>query len=324
MTAGVDVALDEMLLVSLRSYEDARSGIRERFLTPLIGGQRTMCVLSSPTGRAHDMGWVICHSFAMEQIWLQPVEVAAARRLSAAGFPVLRFHSQGYGDSEGSTAEIGLQTHVRDAIDAIRVLKGEANVSRLGLIGGRVGGTVAALAADRSEAESLILWEPIVGGRGFVEKLTRAAMVTELSSSAQVKARAGDVERNFAEAGVLDVQGFPLSSAVFEEFSAFDLLPSITHFTGEALIVQISRAARIRVELERLNSRLNEVGGRSSLQVIVDPEGWTFGMQRYYAASDGRRKEDRQAAMSEELVSRSLSWCLREGTANTITENEHG
>ena len=82
---------------------------------------------------------------------------------------------------------------MRDAIDAIQVLKEEANVSRLGLIGGRVGGTVAALAADRCEAESLILWEPIVDGRGFVEKLTRAAMVTELSSSSQVKARAGDV-----------------------------------------------------------------------------------------------------------------------------------
>ena len=43
------MALDEMLLESLRSYEDPRSGIRERFLTPVIGGQRTVCVLSSPT-----------------------------------------------------------------------------------------------------------------------------------------------------------------------------------------------------------------------------------------------------------------------------------
>lgn len=305
------MALDEMLLESLRSYEDPRSGIRERFLTPLIGGKRTVCVLSSPTGsHAHGMGWVICHSFGMEQVWLQPVEVAAARRLSAAGFTVLRLHCQGYGDSEGSTAEISLQTQVRDTIDAIGVLKEEANVSRLGLIGGRVGGTVAALAADRCGPESLILWEPIVGGRGFVEKLTRAAMVTELSFSSQVKAQAGDVERKFAEAGVLDVQGFPLSSDVVEELSAFDLLPSITHFTGEALIIQISRTARIRAELERLNARLNEIGARSSVQVLVDPEGWRFGLQRYYAASDGKRKEDKQAAMSEQLVSSSLSWCL--------------
>jgi pimeloyl-ACP methyl ester carboxylesterase len=315
------VALDEMLLESLRTFEDPRSGIRERFLTPVIGGQRTVCVLSSPTGRARDMGWVICHSFAMEQIWLQPLEVAAARRLSAAGFTVLRFHSQGYGDSEGSTAEIGLETHVRDATDAIQVLREAGNVSRLGLMGGRVGGTVAALAADRCDAESLILWEPIVDGRGFVEKLTRGAMVTELSSASQVKARAGDVERNFAEAGVLDVQGFPLSSAAFEEFSAFDLLPSITHFTGEALIVQISRTPRVRVELERLNTRLSEIGGRSSLHVLVDADGWRFGLQRYYAASNGRRKEDKQAALSEQLVSLSLSWCLREGEVDTIKEH---
>ena len=52
-----------------------------------------------------------CPSFAMEQIHLGRMEVVMARVLAAAGFPVLRYHGQGYGDSqaEGAASEIGLQ-----------------------------------------------------------------------------------------------------------------------------------------------------------------------------------------------------------------------
>lgn len=315
--------VDEALVGSLSSYSDARTGINERFLKPIVGGKRTVGVLSEPTGPRRDMGWVICHSFAMEQVWLQPLEVAAARLLAHSGFAVLRFHSQGYGDSEGSTTEIGLETQIRDAVDAVAVLLKEAGLSRAGLVGGRVGGTVAALAAERSDVPAVVLWEPVVDGRRYVEALTRAAMVTELSSSSQVKAPAGDVERRFAEAGIIDVQGFPLTRAVFQEFSALDLLSSVTRFRGDSLVVQISRSGRPRSELERLSRRFNETGGRSALEVIVDPNAWRFGLQRYYSTSDGRRKEDKQAILSDQLVRQTVSWCLGFNDSNVASNGEH-
>jgi uncharacterized protein len=302
------MALNEVLLESLGSFADERSGLRERFITPTIGGKATVGVLSAPIRPAWDLGWIICHSFAMEQIWLQPVEVALARRLASAGFHVLRFHCQGYGDSEGATSDIGLEAQVRDTLDAVRVLVDETGVSNVGLVGARVGGTVAALAADRSHATHVVLWNPVVDGRRFVEGLTRAAMVTELSSSSQVKSEAHDVDARFAEAGVLDVQGFPISRAVIEEFTGFDLLHALTRFQGEALVMQVSRTTRPRPDLEQLRARIEALGGRSSIQVVQDPEAWRLGQQRYYAAADGKRKEDKQAAMSEALVTRTTEW----------------
>jgi uncharacterized protein len=302
------MALNEVLLESLRSFTDERSGLRERFITPTIGGKPTVGMHSAPIGPASDLGWIICHSFAMEQVWLQPVEVALARRLARAGFHVLRFHCQGYGDSEGSTSDIGLEAQVRDTLDAVRVLIDETGVSNVGLIGARVGGTVAALAADRSHATRIVLWNPVVDGRRFVDALTRAAMVTELSSSSQVKSEADDVDARFAEAGVLDVQGFPITRAVIEEFTSFDLLEALTRFRGEALILQVSRTTRARPDLEQLRARIEALGGRSSIQVVQDPDAWRLGQQRYYAAADGKRKEDKQEAMSEALVTRTTGW----------------
>jgi uncharacterized protein len=310
------LAINEHVLETHRSFTDERSGIRETFITPRIGGKATVGVLSAPVGSAFGLGWIICHSFAMEQVWLQPLEVALARRLAAAGFHVLRFQCQGYGDSEGPTSEIGLEAHVRDSLDAIPVLIAETGVSTVGLIGARVGGSVAALAADRSAATSIVLLDPIVEGRRYVDGLTRAAMVTELSSSSQVESEADDVDHRFTQTGILDVQGFPITRAVIDEFSAFNLPQAMTRFRGEALIIQVSRTTRLRPVLETLRVRIEALGGRATVQVLQDNEAWRFGQQRYYAAADGSRKEDKQAALSEGLVAQTTTWtlnCARRG-----------
>jgi pimeloyl-ACP methyl ester carboxylesterase len=318
--------IDETVVGSLRSYVDTRSGIGERFLTPQIGGKRTVGVLTTPTGDRRDAGWVICHSFGMEQVWLQPVEVAVARQLGASGFTTLRFHAQGYGDSEGSTADVRLESHVRDALDAIKVLVAETGVSRVGLIGARFGATVATLAADRSDARSLVLWEPIIDGRRYMRELLRTAALTEVATAARLKLNMRDAGEMFAEAGLIDVQGYPLGRSVFEEVSAFDLLRALVGFGGDSVVMQISQSPKARPELERLVARLNQMGGRSSLEVLMDHEARRFGLQRYYATPDGQRKDDKQEALSEKLVSLTVSWCVdwdgRENLSSEETSDE--
>src|SRR5262245_47796987 len=107
-----------MLADARRGYEDQRTGIAEEFLQPTLGEGRTVAVLSRPVGAVRRLGWVICHSCALEQVHLARLEVVVARALSAAGFPVLRYQSQGYGDSEG-TDDIGLASHIEAATGAV-------------------------------------------------------------------------------------------------------------------------------------------------------------------------------------------------------------
>src|SRR5437867_1508751 len=102
----------------MRSYADRELGIQETFLQPRIGGGRTVGVLSIPLDLPLAGGWVICHSFALEQVYLQSLESALARKLAATGFAVLRFHTQGYGDSELGVEHISLRGHVDQAGEA--------------------------------------------------------------------------------------------------------------------------------------------------------------------------------------------------------------
>ena len=304
------MAVDEIVLEALRSYEDPRLGIGERFLTPTIGGLRTIGVLSAPIDRPRDTGWVVCHSFGMEQVWLQPLEVAVARALSAAGFPVLRYHAQGYGDSQASTEDATMASQTRDAVDAIDLLVRETGVKRIGLAGGRVGATIAALAAQRSEASAAVLWEPMIVGRRYIDSLLRVASVTELGTASKLKTVARDPQEIFAASGFLDIQGFPLYGAVFDEMSGFVLTAALTSYRGGSMVVQISRSPKPRPELEHLVSRMNEIGGRATLGIVTDPQARTFGFQRYYATPGGQRKEDKQAEMSHGIVSLTVSTCI--------------
>ena len=95
-------------LEALRSYRDPQTGIGERFVGLELGGARSVGVLSTPSDDPQPTAWLVCHGFGAEQVNLQPMEVALARALAASGFSVLRYHGQGYGDSERPSEAVTL------------------------------------------------------------------------------------------------------------------------------------------------------------------------------------------------------------------------
>lgn len=301
---------DPSLLRSLRQYDDPDLGIRERFLQPVLGGGRTVAILSSPLGEPLPHGWLLCHSFGMEEFYMQAVEVTVARRLAAAGFRVLRFHAHGYGDSEGPTEEASLGSQARDAVDALGELRAAVGAGSVGLLGGRVGGTVAALAGDRAEADALVLWDPVVDGAAYVQSLLRLSVVSELAQRGRSGGQARDPMEALSAEGVLDVQGFPLGEAAFRELSSFDLCRELRAFSGVATVVQLSRGETPRRPLRRLVERLGQLGATASLDVLPHPEAPLFGQQRFRVSPDGV-KRDTQAGLSEALVARTLEHCDR-------------
>src|SRR5438128_4485746 len=141
--------LNEELVRLYRSFEDPEAGVREEFHQPRLGPGRTVAVLSRPTGSSSSVGWVLCHSFGIEQVNLHRLEVLTARAMAAAGFPVLRFHVQGYGDAERRGEPVDVQWHLDGAGDAVALVRELDGVSRVGILGARFGAMVAALTAHR-------------------------------------------------------------------------------------------------------------------------------------------------------------------------------
>ena len=317
--------VESRLLEELAGFRDETAGFEERFLTPTVGGARTVAVLSRPIGeRSSRMVWVICHSFGVEQMWMQPAEVALARTLARSGHAAVRYHSQGYADSEGRAEDITLSSHVADAAEAFDVAREVAGTDTVGLVGGRFGGSVAALTAERRPASALVLWDPIVDGRRYMNGLLRAAAVTQMSTAGRADVTDGNAQEDLAAGGLVDVQGFPLNRAMIDEASRLDLRRDLSRFAGGSLLLQVSKSRTPRKDLSELAEHLERIGGMNEFDIIVDEAARSFGQQRFHASSDGRFKADAQAAMSDALIGRTVSWIRSRAGGTARIESEAG
>ncbi len=133
--------------------------------------------------------------------------------LVKGGTHVLRFDYFGTGDSAGNGDEASIARWLDDIATAIDELKEMAQVSAVTLVGLRLGGTLAALAAEgRSDVEQVVLWDPIVRGNRYVAELVG-------------KHRAEQALRGRTAApGTAGVHGFPITEALQQELGAIDLL----------------------------------------------------------------------------------------------------
>lgn len=296
-------------LKELRVFEDPRMGIREEFARPQVGGAPTVAVVSTPLVGTPTVGWIICHSYGLEQVDFQPLESALARAIAACGSAVLRFHVQGYGDSGRTPEGMGLGSHLSETLEAAAFLSGFTGCPSVGFMGARFGGLVAALAAEQSGARGMILWDPVVKGRAYMKRLAFLSAMTELLTDGRPGGSGEDPESVIERTGVLDVQGFPLRREVFREVSAIDLSSRLNSFAGDALILQVSRSRAVRPDLERLAGRLRELGGQCALEVVADQAADRFGQPRYRPAGS-TRKVDTQETLVPALLSRTVGWAL--------------
>ncbi len=302
--------IDEESLTQSRSYENHELGLREEFLQPALGSGRTVAVLAHPTGPAKSVGFVLCHSFAAEQLHLSHVEAVVARRVAAAGFPVLRYHGQGYGDSEAPIEDIRLSSHLADALDAVKLMSELPGIERVGIMGPRFGGLVAGLTADREGLDLLVTWQPVVSGQQYMRDYVRQQLVHSVVLQAGDRASgtgSADLRTRLREQGWLDVKGFPLSREAFEEIGGVDLLRDLRSFAGHSLLVSIGRGERADPAIDKLAARLEELGGDCARAAVRDASGGQFG-QHHHQNRPGGIKVDRQLELGDALAEVTVRW----------------
>lgn len=309
-------------LARLSRFEDPRLGISEQFLQPRLGGVGTLAILSRPLGRLAPFGWVLCHSFGMEQVHLYRLEVHVARALSAAGFPVLRFHSPGYGDSQGTAADVSLSSHLAGAADAAELLGAEDGVERVGLMGARFGGTVAAMTADRLGLSLLALWEPVINGQRYMRDFLWRRVFSTLASGEVAGDLTGAPElmRQLRSGGWADVNGFLMREQVFDEISGIDLLRDLRSFTGATLVLSVARSAEPTPGVAKLAERLRGLGGDCRLGVVVSRYAHELGQSHFRADEEIVGKKDTQMEITVEVARLTVAWSLeRAGASPTVS-----
>jgi pimeloyl-ACP methyl ester carboxylesterase len=211
-----------------------------------------------------------------------------ALHLAAADFHTLRFDYWGTGDSGGETEDAQVDQWLGDiatAIEEMRMLQALRTVSLIGL---RLGGALAALAAARrGDVDRLVLWEPAVNGRAWVEEglaSHRAWLDGQLVRS--TSAGAGD--------GPVEMVGFPLTATLRAGIEAIDLLALPAPPAARVLVVQRA-PTREGGELCRHLARL---GAAVDHEHIQEPAIWL-------------RRDMDQATVPPRTLERVVTWLDR-------------
>jgi pimeloyl-ACP methyl ester carboxylesterase len=118
------------------------------------------------------VGVVLCYPIGQEYMRAHRAFLRLAHLLAEQGCHVLRFDYYGSGDSSGECAELGVAQCIADISTAVEELKEGSNLAHVCLVGLRWGASLAALAAaDRSDIDAIVLWEPIADGHAYIHEL---------------------------------------------------------------------------------------------------------------------------------------------------------
>lgn len=236
------------------------------------GDARLFGMLHSPVQSPRSsLGFVFSHPFAEEKLWAHRVFVHFARALAARGHAVLRFDFMGAGDSSGMTPDSSLETHEADLAAAVRELQvRQSALSRIGLMGLRLGAAIAAKVAERAATDDslavvrdapLLLWDPTCDGQAYFEELLRSNLSTQLAVYGQVKETREMLQEKLRGGGTVNVDGYEIGRELFVSCAVAHLLGQepMTH-QGPALVLQISANDKVkeREDLKSLAARYRQ------------------------------------------------------------------
>ncbi len=179
-------------------------------------------------------GWEAMSSARSLRVW--------AGALAAAGYPTVRLHLPGSGDSAGAAAEQDLSSWAAGVGDVIGHARAATGCPRVALIALGLGGFVALQAvAEGADVQDLVLWATPSRGRLLLRELRAfAALTTDpgdypyVATAGPHTARGGTaqpavpaqdstVRQGRMDGDVLWVHGYPLAATAQEQLASRDL-----------------------------------------------------------------------------------------------------
>lgn len=253
----------------------------EAFFLPTPDGQRLFALWRG--ARTAPRAWLICPPLAEEDKSARRTLSELAKWLQARGEASLLFSFRGMGDSSGDYAEAtfaGWRTDLRAACAALRQM---APTASFGLIGVRLGASLALLEDDLASegVETLVLIEPLLIGRQFLsQQAARKKMRAQLTSSegsatSDATPPKAETAPTPGASAVLseaaeDFDGWPLAPTLRADFQALDLRQDIA-YAGTSHVLGVGPRSEVAPPLLALAQAL---GGEA--QAVVMPAFWNL------------------------------------------------
>ena len=256
-------------------------GEEKMFFFPGSGGRRLLGFLHLPeinsTAQAN-IGMVHCHPFGEEKMASHSIATKTARALCNLGVTVIRFDYSGTGDSEGELDEVTLHDWHQDLSLAIKYLKANSSVEKVGLWGLRLGAHLAlryAATEQDFDPACLILWQPVFEPEAFFKQFLRQKLSTEIATQTAgglgVKGMVAELEKGISQ----EVIGYPISESMYKSFTTSTVtFPLPSHSRYPILLTSNSMAEEIPLGIKKNADALNAAGHSVQLEHIVEEPYW--------------------------------------------------
>jgi len=133
-------------------------------------GQRPLFGMLTHRDAHRDTGILICQSAGQEMMRAHRALKLLADRLADRGFAAMRFDYAGTGDSGGDFSEAGTEQWLQNIAAAAGELRRRTGVTQIALLGLRLGGLLAANAANRmTDVSYLAVWDPPSDGGRWID-----------------------------------------------------------------------------------------------------------------------------------------------------------
>ena len=233
-----------------------------------LGGERLFAALHVPD-HPPSRAVVMCHPLGEEKLWSHRVFVSFARDLASSGYLALRFDFRGEGDSDREFEQSDFESRVADACMALDFIRrSQPSVTEITLMGLRLGASVAAAAAARHpEAQRLLLWDPVVDGEAYMQSFLRLNLMYQMSVHRRVVENRDALVSRLAGGDTVNIEGYELANALFQQVSAFRLADALAGFRGHTDIVQITQGdAEVRPDLAQLEETIPDCRIRTAAE----------------------------------------------------------
>lgn len=212
--------------------------------------------LHEPAGAPKELAVVLCYPGPQEYHMTYWAFRRLAQQLARAGVTTLRFDYSCTGDSAGEVTDGRLARWAEDVATAAAELKELSGARRLALVGMRLGAALAARAVAKGlKVSQLVLWEPVLTGRRYLEQLE------------ELDAREALRLLHRVEEPRVELGGYPLSSAQREELMHLDVASEVPRAAQRVLF---ACSPEQQASLEPLHAEWTRAGITCAFSVAKD------------------------------------------------------
>ena len=206
----------------------------------VVAGTAVRGMTYRPAEAGAPMAMVLCDPFAEEKKSSQKTLAEMGRALAEAGLPALHFDYRGTGDSAGRFEQFNLddwREDLRAAVDWVRL---RWSLGRVGLLGLRLGATLAAAEAVGCHACHLVLWEPVWDGERYARELAQRSKIKHMLTSGP----GANSAQQDKQVGFMDLDGYLVAPSLMTQLQQLRLEP-LERYSRPALLAECNARGEV-------------------------------------------------------------------------------